>query len=109
MCNLFKTKLYVIVQTVHGFRYMSNCVFYKYMIFGFSAVTLGFAYKSFNGTEGDTNPLQICAVMVTGELERSIPIYVTTQAPGSTATGKYYVKCFVLLVTTVIVLYHCLE
>ena len=54
----------------------------------FSAVTIGFAYKSFNGTEGDTNNLQICAVMVTGALERSIPVYVTTQTPGSTATGN---------------------
>eukprot|EP00731_Ephydatia_muelleri_P002099 Em0001g2099a len=50
------------------------------------AVTIGFDVESFNGTEGSSDPLKICAVMMEGSLERLIPVYVTTHAPGATAT-----------------------
>ena len=53
-----------------------------------TAVTIGFDVESFNGTEGSWDPLKICAVMMEGSLERLIPVYVTTHAPGATATGK---------------------
>eukprot|EP00731_Ephydatia_muelleri_P037226 Em0422g2a len=49
-------------------------------------VTIGFDVESFNGTEGSSDPLKICAVMMEGSLERLIPVYVTTHAPGATAT-----------------------
>ena len=43
---------------------------------------------SFNGTDGGSNPFQICAMIVEGSLERLIPVYVTTQSNGATAIGN---------------------
>ncbi|KAL5516874.1 hypothetical protein EMCRGX_G002306 [Ephydatia muelleri] len=66
-------------------------------------VTIGFDVESFNGTEGSSDPLKICAVMMEGSLERLIPVYVTTHAPGATATaGKDYIP---LVATTVMFSY----
>ena len=53
-----------------------------------SAVTIGFERTSFDGTEGDSIPFQICALMVEGSLERLVPIYVTTQRAAATASGN---------------------
>lgn len=62
-----------------------------HLIFPFTpGITVGFDVESFNGTEGNnSDPVEICAVMLQGSLERLIPVYVTTHVPGATATGKH--------------------
>ncbi|KAL5516904.1 hypothetical protein EMCRGX_G002348 [Ephydatia muelleri] len=50
-------------------------------------VTIGFAQKVFNGTEGSNDPFEICALLMIGSLERFVSIFITTLDTGATATA----------------------
>ena len=67
-------------------EYMHNHVFSFFL----PAVTIGFAQKVFNGTEGSNDPFEICALLMIGSLERFVSIFITTLDTGATATGTTY-------------------